>query len=311
MKISRKLITVILVTLALSLAAQPAAVAGLYAYDGFEDSGTGNLHNKNGGFGWSTAWRHDRTHNNEIDVIGHGAWGSSWDSTNLNTGARSLRRPGASSRSSASRTADQTSWDLNADNTTLWMGMMYGGNTGGPDSILLFASADMTGGGNNAPDVTGGRGVGIWIRSTNNLELISVSGTTVESSTSMAVGTSADVLGFFAVRIDWGTADTGDGSMHTVKAWRISSPAGLASEPTTGGLTLTGLNFDQSAFGIIGIKTSKNIEKFDEIRLAPTWDDLIGTAELFEPGGVIPEPATLGLLVAGGLGALVRRRKRQ
>jgi len=82
-------------------------------------------------------------------------------------------------------------------------------------------------------------------------------------------------------------------------AW-TGTPGSFTADPTTG---LTGLKWDGARAG-----TSMQADLyFDEIRFATTWQEAVGASA---GDDIIPEPTTVALLALGGLGALLRRRRR-
>jgi len=142
--------------------------------------------------------------------------------------------------------------------------------------------------------------------SSTTLTAIYVNGTSISSGGGIAASISGDnPVGYVVAKIEWGTADMGDASTHTITVWKLGT-GDLTSAPTTGGSTRTGLNFNQANIGIVSFQDNKAVTRVDQIRLAPTFADLVGAATRH----VIPEPATMGLLAMGGLGVLWRRRRK-
>ena len=277
------------------------AQAGLYVHDSLDTIGGADVAGQTGGFGWSGAYTRNSPDNHYRGFGGR----LSFTAGNISDGLREASRSPSGGEADVGRVIANTS-PLTGDNSSVWMGFLFGYNSLGGTSAGGFASAAY--GSRSLP--TGEYGFGI-----------SASGGTVKASvlSDAALGygarstNSVSVTGsarYMVMRMDWGTANTGDASNHSLHLWAVTTgqlnTVGFDLEGQNSTVSLTNINFDQSQLDTFTFFGDKQ-QAFDEFRFAPTFLDLVGVAEEHVD---IPEPATMALLAMGGLAVLLRRRRK-
>jgi hypothetical protein len=262
--------TVLFACLAIRL---PAAVL----YEPF-DYPVGAIAGRSGGDGWGSgnAWRTLPTGESNLQAVASPglAFGDLVESGN------SIVRTANNRRSSMSRGFSAAG--LTGDNSTVWFSLLFADNNNGrgaTESGFALATADFDGQQNDPrlPGAVGNDGIG-FTTAGGNLKASGWvgGGTATDSAGTLSVGAN-DSTRFLVGKIDWGTADTGDSSNHSVTVFNVPSNA-LSTEPSSGGVTLSGLNFDQSAIDIVTWQDNKTMG-VDEIRVGTTYADVAPISE--------------------------------
>ncbi|MHC4983494.1 MAG: dockerin type I domain-containing protein [Planctomycetota bacterium] len=275
----RRLLIVVSLTVAAMLA-RPA-FGGLLVYEGFEYSSGAAINGKTGGFGWggANAWRCPGT-SNPFETA---PAGSSFDTMPVSGRSAERSLPGGTNSLSRNLSAS----GLTDDETTLWFCLLYSFNhrtnagLGGARQGFAFSTADFLAGA-ATPTLPGGIGndaVGIQVTSATSVDArawINGGASAADSAGNITITTGAGVK-MLVGKIDWGTAETSDGSYHIITVYKAAS-TDPAVEPT-GGKVLSGINIDQSALDRFTAYDNRQV-RIDEIRFAKSWADLVGPAAL-------------------------------
>jgi len=260
--------------------------ASLLINEGFE---TGDF---TGGTGLG-AWTRNGNNGWTVLVTDGAAAGRVPDFTGVDSGDYWSRRGAATSNAEMHSTI---SADMDAT-STIYFSMLinpYRVNAGNNFQMILGTDALIQGNGPGAVMMTaGGEGIGFGLNNTTLHAYIydESGGTTTgaESTGSITVANNAaaaETTYMIVGKIDWGATDT----LNLYNITDLSAPL-----PTTAFATIAG-DLDETAFNMLAIGDKQNAS-IDEIRFGTEVTD------------VIPEPATIGMLVASAMGILFIRRR--
>jgi hypothetical protein len=286
---------VAMMTIALSVGFSRAE---LVVYEGFDyapTDGSVAINGKSGGTGFSGNWSSLGT--NGYKVYG----GLSYGSLEVSGGA--TQRPQTSSAARSSRTLLAPA-SLVADGSTMWFSVLMNpvtdkngiANQSFGTLILGDAAFNIPVQSSAPPILNSGNAIGVGFAGTDDggtdfanmcIQGVTYKGgvLTQNAAERLKVGnTTVMVVG----KVEWAANGTDD----VVSLYNVSN---LAVMPTMAFSTMT-VDLDQSVFNVIAIGDAET-SVFDEIRFGTTYADVVP----------VPEPATVSLLVLGGLGLLRRR----
>jgi hypothetical protein len=267
------------------------ASAATVAYEGFDYTASSLLSGQNGGSGWGSAWSisyDDPTHAGSgtiktanfsypglttegLRVVVKGADAA----TNGNgNGGTSLIRP--------------LSTPVGTPGTTVWFSFMGHLQSWLGNNNLQVGLAFTNG---SSQVLSLGQGTGA---SNANWSLAGSLGSTTQ--TQITTGTDGGIDHLFVGKIDFGAINT------TVNVWADPTLGGAAPGGTSVSMVFAPMTIDGL---ILRDSQADGKPEFDEIRIgtdfASVQSNVAGTA--------VPEPASAGLLLLGGMGLLAKRRR--
>jgi hypothetical protein len=274
----------------MSLIAWQAAQADLLVYEGFDYNSGSHLNTQNGGGGWAGAWSMTGSTSGDTGMV------SGWNMTGMTSTGRAWRMDNFAS-GSLTRTMSQAVGIVGgvATHSVIWT------------SVMLTHAKDSFNYSYNLLDSSGTSRIRIQ-GPIDNGAAINRAKITVQADAYYSDLSAIDPAAFsYTPKLALMRIGFAAGGLTTVETWLFGSSdsvpqteAALGAGPTdyhkwTG---VADFSFDRLTFGGYSFEPSQ----IDEIRVATTLDDALHGTQ------VIPEPASMAMLAAGGL-MMIRRRK--
>lgn len=220
------------------------------------------------------------------------------------------QRPNRAGNGAINRTISSASQGaLTGDGSTIYFSVLmrtFAGSTGSGTTdgfalnswgTVVLGDATLTGGHGShaAPIASGGNAVGVGFAGTGGggdfanirVQGVTYTGGTYTENDAQRI-TVGDATVMIVGRVDWAA----NGSDDIVTLYNVTDP----SAPLPAAFSTMSVDLDQTGFNVVSIGDAQT-SVIDEVRFDTTLE------------GVIPEPATLGLVVVFGTGLLLLRRR--